>query len=84
MVNYQTSQNELLNLFFHWSCLGVFQCVRDILQVTVSLDHPVVMVSVVIVTVLIGTVVIVTVLIVRVVIVTVVIVRGAMVVIVTS
>ena len=41
MVNYQTSQYELLNLLFFWSRLGVFQYIRDILQVTVSLDHPV-------------------------------------------
>ena len=37
MVNYQTSQYYLLLLFF----LGVFQYVKDILQFTVSLDHPV-------------------------------------------
>ena len=41
MVNHQTSQYELLNLFFGASCLGAFQCVRDILQVTVLIDHPV-------------------------------------------
>ena len=41
MVNYQTSQYELLNLFCYLSRLGVFQYVRDILQFTVSLDYPV-------------------------------------------
>ena len=41
MVNYQTSQYYLLNKFFYLSSLGVFQYVRDILQFTVSLDHPV-------------------------------------------
>ena len=41
MVNYQTSQYELLNLFCYLSRLGVFQYVRNILQFTVSLDHPV-------------------------------------------
>ena len=41
MVNHQTSQYELLNLFCYLSRLGVFQYVIDILQFTVSLDHPV-------------------------------------------
>ena len=41
MVNCQTSQYELLNLFGYFSRLGIFQNVRDILQFTVSLDHPV-------------------------------------------
>ena len=41
MVNYQTSQYEHMNLFFYCSSSGVFQYVRDILKVTVSLDHPV-------------------------------------------
>ena len=41
MVIYKTSQYVLLNLVFHMSCLGVFQNVRDILQVTVPIDHPV-------------------------------------------
>ena len=45
MVNYQNSQYELLDLFVHLSCLGVFQFIRDILQFTVSLDHPVVQVK---------------------------------------
>ena len=36
-----TSQYALLNLIFHMSCLGNFQYVRDILQVTVLMDHPV-------------------------------------------
>ena len=40
-VNFQTSQYELLNLFCYLSRLGVFQYVREILQFTVSLDHPV-------------------------------------------
>ena len=30
-----------MNLLFYWSCFGVFQYVRDTLQVTVSLEHPV-------------------------------------------
>ena len=42
MVNYRTSQYELLNFIFYLSCFGVFQCARDILQVTVLIDHPVV------------------------------------------
>ena len=41
MVNYQTSQYEILNLFCYSSHLGVFKYVRDKLHVTVSLDHPV-------------------------------------------
>ena len=41
MVNYQTSQYALLDFIFHMSCLGNFQYVRDILQVTVLMDHPV-------------------------------------------
>ena len=41
MVNYQTSQYKLLHLVFNLSRFGVFQYVRDILQVTVSIDHPV-------------------------------------------
>ena len=41
MVNNQTSQYKLLNFIFYMSCLGVFQYVRDILQVTVLIDHPV-------------------------------------------
>ena len=41
MVNNQTSQYALLNLFCYLSRLGIFQYVRDILQFTVSLDHPV-------------------------------------------
>ena len=41
MVNYQTSLYEILNLFFYLSRLDVFQYFRDLLQVTVSLDHPV-------------------------------------------
>ena len=40
MVNYNTSQYENLELIFYLSCFGVFQYVRDILQFTVSLDHP--------------------------------------------
>ena len=36
MVNYQTIQYNFFNLSF----LCVFQYVRDILQFTVSLDHP--------------------------------------------
>ena len=32
----------LLSLFVYLSRLGVFQYIRDILQFTVSLDHPVV------------------------------------------
>ena len=41
IVNYQTSQYELLNSFFYSSRLGVFQYARAILQVTLYLDHPV-------------------------------------------
>ena len=41
MINNQTSQYELLNTIFYLSRLGIFQYVRDILQFTVSLDHPV-------------------------------------------
>ena len=41
MVNNQTSQYELLNNFFSLFRLGIFQYVRDILQLTVLLDHPV-------------------------------------------
>ena len=41
MVNYQTSQYGLIKLLFYLSRLGVFQYVRDILQVIVSIDHPV-------------------------------------------
>ena len=41
MVHYETSHNKLLNFIFYMSCLGIFQCVRDILQVTVLIDHPV-------------------------------------------
>ena len=41
MVNNQTSQYKLLNKFFYKSILGVFQSIRDILQSTVVLDHPV-------------------------------------------
>ena len=45
MVNNQTSQYELFDLFSYLSCLGVFQDVRDILQLSLSLDHPVVLPS---------------------------------------
>ena len=38
---YQTSQYQLLNIDFYWPRLGVFQYVKDILQLTVLLDHPV-------------------------------------------
>ena len=41
MENYQTSQYVLLNFFFCMYCLCVFQYVREILQFTVSLDHPI-------------------------------------------
>ena len=41
MVNYQTSLYEMLNFFLYLYRLGIFLYVRDILQVTVSLDHPV-------------------------------------------
>ena len=41
MVNKQTSQYELLNKTNYLSHLGIFQYVRDILQVAVSIDHPV-------------------------------------------
>ena len=41
MVNNQTSQYKLLDFIFYLSGLGVFQCVRDILQVTFLIDHPV-------------------------------------------
>ena len=42
MVNNQTSQYELMDLNSYLSCLGVFQHVREILQMSLSLDHPVV------------------------------------------
>ena len=45
MVNNQTSQYVILN-FLYMSCLGVFQYVRDILQVTVLIDHPVALILV--------------------------------------
>ena len=41
MVNYQTSRYQLLNQYFYWSRLDVFQYARDILGLTVVLDHPV-------------------------------------------
>ena len=44
MVNKQTSQHELINPKQYLSRLGFFQCVRDILQLSLSIDHPVIMV----------------------------------------
>ena len=41
MVNYQTSQYVLLNFILFLSCLGVFQYVREILQNSLPIDHPV-------------------------------------------
>ena len=41
MVNNQTSQYELLILIFYLSHWGIFQYIREKLQVTVFLDHPV-------------------------------------------
>ena len=41
MVNNQTSQYELLISIFHLSRLGIFQCVRAILQLSLPIDHPV-------------------------------------------
>ena len=38
MVNHQTSQYELLNFIFKMFCLGIFQYVKDILQVLTH--HP--------------------------------------------
>ena len=41
MVNNQTSQSKLLILTFYLSHWGIFQYIREVLQVTVFLDHPV-------------------------------------------
>ena len=41
MVNNQTSQYELLIFTFYLSRLGIFQCVREILQLSLPIDHPV-------------------------------------------
>ena len=41
MVNNETSQYLVVNFIFYLCCLGVFQYVRDILKVTVLIDHPV-------------------------------------------
>ena len=41
MVNIQTSQYELLIFTFYLSRLGIFQCVRAILQLSLPIDHPV-------------------------------------------
>ena len=40
-MNTQTSQYERLNQFFYSSHLGIFQHVRDILQLSLPIDHPV-------------------------------------------
>ena len=41
MVNNQTSQHELLNPNKYLSRLGIFQCVREILKLSLPIDHPV-------------------------------------------
>ena len=42
MVNNQTSQYELLNIFlFYLSYFGIFQYVREILEMSLPIDHPV-------------------------------------------
>ena len=41
MVNNQTSQHELLISISYLSRLGIFQCVRAILQLSLPIDHPV-------------------------------------------
>ena len=41
IINSQTFQYEHLKTNFNLSCLGIFQYVRVILQVSLSLDHPV-------------------------------------------
>ena len=41
MVNDKTSQHELLNPKTYSSRLGIFQCVREILQWSLPIDHPV-------------------------------------------
>ena len=41
MVNYQTPRYKLFNVIFNMSRLGVFKYIRDILQVTVLIYHPV-------------------------------------------
>ena len=41
MVNNQTSQHELLIQKKYFSRLGTFQCVREILQLSLPIDHPV-------------------------------------------
>ena len=42
MVNNQTSQYELMNKKIKKSRLGIFQRVREILQLSLPIDHPVV------------------------------------------
>ena len=44
MVNNQTFQYELLNKKIYYSCVAIFQCVREKLQVSLPIDHPVVVV----------------------------------------
>ena len=41
MVNYQISQYKILKFIFNLFCVDVFQYVRDILQLSLYLDHPV-------------------------------------------
>ena len=41
MVNNQTSQYELLDKKIYLSRLGIFQCIREILQLSLPIDHPV-------------------------------------------
>ena len=41
MVNNKTSQHELLNPKKYLPRLGIFQCVREILQWSLPIDHPV-------------------------------------------
>ena len=41
MVNNQTSQHEFLNPNKYLSRLGISQCVKEILQLSLPIDHPV-------------------------------------------
>ncbi len=44
MVNIQTFQYELLKNKIYYSCVGIFLRVRAILQLSLPIDHPVVVV----------------------------------------
>ena len=39
MVNNQTSQYELLNKEIYLSHLGIFQCIKEILRLSLPIDH---------------------------------------------